>query len=133
MDEPGAMGEWTFRDAVSHLLAWRRRAIARLEAAAHGEPRPGNPWPAGMDGDEPINDWFRQQDAGRSADDLLAEYDGSFDRMAAAVAAWPASADPVESDTPGYYRWNDASGSLESDFFGHMRDHVGDIEAWLAG
>ena len=64
MDEPGAMGEWTFRDTVSHLAAWRRRTIGRLEAAARGEPRPPNPWPAGTDGDK-TNDWFREQDANR--------------------------------------------------------------------
>jgi hypothetical protein len=131
MDEPGAMGSWTFRDAVSHLAAWRRRAIMRLEAAARGELRPSNPWPAGMD-DDAINDWFREQDDGRSADDLLAEYDASFDRMAAAVAALPDGANPTESETPGYYRWNDANGELESDFFGHLRGHIDDVEAWLA-
>ncbi|MDF2734773.1 MAG: hypothetical protein K0S97_1396 [Chloroflexota bacterium] len=25
MTEPGAMGEWTFKDLASHLLAWRDR------------------------------------------------------------------------------------------------------------
>jgi hypothetical protein len=133
MDEPGAMGSWTFREAVSHLAAWRGRAITRLEAAARSEPRPANPWPVDLDDDDPINDWFRRQDAGRSVDELLAVYDASFDRMAAAVAALPASANPVESDTPGYYRWNDATGPLESDFFGHMPGHIENIEAWLAG
>ncbi len=132
MDESGAMGSWTFTEMVSHLAAWRRRAIMRLEAAVRGELRPSNPWPDGMD-DDAINDWFREQDEGRSADDLLAEYDASFARMAAAVAALPPSANPVESDTPGYYHWNDANGSLESDFFGHMRGHVDDAERWLAG
>ena len=132
MDQPGAMGDWTFRDAVSHLLAWRTRTIGRLEAAVAGAPRPGNPWPADMHEDDPINGWFRWQDAGRSADDLLAAYDASFDRMGALVASLPASANPIEMDTPGYFRWNDGHGELESDFSGHLADHLGDLEAWLA-
>ena len=33
MDEPGPMGEWTFKDLVSHLCAWRLRTLARAEAA----------------------------------------------------------------------------------------------------
>ena len=132
-NEPGAMGDWTFRDAVSHLAAWRARTVGRLEAAARGDPRPGNAWPADLTDDDPINAWFRDQAAGRALDDLLAEYDASFERMAAAVAALPASANPVESETPGYYRWNDANGPLESDFFGHLAGHVTDVEAWLAG
>jgi Mycothiol maleylpyruvate isomerase N-terminal domain. len=133
MGEPGPMGEWSFKDTVSHLAAWRSRTIGRMEAAVRGEPRPGNPWPADLNEDDPINDWFRRQAADRSVEDLLAEYDASFERMAAAVAALPAGANPVESDTPGYYRWNDASGPLESDFFGHLAGHVDDVEAWLAG
>ena len=40
MDEPGPMGEWTFKDLAAHLLGWRQRTIARLEAAAAGEREP---------------------------------------------------------------------------------------------
>ena len=32
MNEPGPMGEWTFGDRAGHLLGWRNRTIARLEA-----------------------------------------------------------------------------------------------------
>src|SRR5689334_84228 len=70
-DEPGPMGDWSFRDLVSHLLAWRNRTTSRLQAAAAGAPRPPAPWPADMADDDPINSWFRDQDAGRSAHDLL--------------------------------------------------------------
>lgn len=132
-DEPGAMGDWTFKDTVSHLAAWRDRTVGRLEAAVRGDPRPGNTWPDGLTDDDPINAWFRDQAASRSLPGLLAEYDASFERMAVAVAALPASANPVESETPGYYRWNDANGPLESDFFGHLAGHIADVEAWLAG
>ena len=43
MTEPGPMGEWTFKDLASHLLAWRERTIARLEAAAEGREEPPQP------------------------------------------------------------------------------------------
>lgn len=132
MEERGPMGEWTFKDLVSHLDAWRHRTLARLEAAAAGKPRPANPWPAGMSEDDPINDWFRERDASRPVDDLLADYDGTFDRMTAAVTALPESANPTESDTPGYFRWHDAEGPLESDFFNHLEVHADDLRAWLA-
>ncbi len=35
---PGPMGQWTFADLAGHLLGWRNRTIARLEAAASGGP-----------------------------------------------------------------------------------------------
>jgi len=33
MEEPGAMGEWTFKDPASHLTGWREQTIARVEAS----------------------------------------------------------------------------------------------------
>lgn len=133
MGEAGPMGEWSFRDLVSHLLAWRNRTIGRLAAARTGAPRPAAPWPAGLTDDEPINAWFRDQDAGRSAEDLLAAYAASFERIADVVTALPADAFIAESsDTPGYFRWRDSAGEIESDFSGHLRDHADDVRAWLA-
>lgn len=133
MGEPGPMGDWSFRDLVSHLLAWRNRTITRLEAAGRGAPRPAAPWPAGMNEDDPINAWFRDQDAGRSADDLLAAYAGSFARLVEAVSRVPAEAFVAESSTnPGYFRWRDTAGEIESDFSGHLADHASDVREWLA-
>ena len=132
MDEPGPMGEWSFRDLVSHLLAWRNRTASRLQAAAAGAPRPPAPWPADMREDDPINAWFRDQDAGRSAADLLADYADSFGRIRRAVQGLPADAFLGETDTPGYYRWRDTQGELQSDFSGHLADHADDVRAWLA-
>jgi hypothetical protein len=134
LEEPGPMGDWSFRDLVSHLLAWRNRTIGRLEAARAGAPRPPAPWPAGLTEDDPINAWFRAQDAGRSAADLLAAYAASFARLAAAVEGIPASAFIAESpDAPGYFRWRDTAGEVNSDFSGHLLDHIGDVRAWLSG
>lgn len=133
MGEPGPMGEWSFRDLVSHLLAWRNRTIGRLHAASQGARRPAAPWPGDVTDDDPINAWFRDQDAGRSADDLLGAYAASFERVAGAVAALPADAFIAESATdPGYFRWRDTTGEIESDFSGHLLDHVGDVRVWLA-
>ncbi|MEO5703768.1 MAG: maleylpyruvate isomerase N-terminal domain-containing protein [Candidatus Limnocylindrales bacterium] len=133
LDEPGPMGEWSFKDLVSHLLAWRNRTITRLHAASNGAPRPPAPWPATLTDDDPINAWFRDQDADRSADDLLADYAASFDRVAAAVAALSPDAFLAESETsPGYFRWRDTAGEIESDFSGHLNDHADDVRTWLA-
>src|SRR5262245_32043991 len=86
MDQPGPMGEWTFKDLASHLAGWRNRTLARLEAAAAGLPEPLAPWPSELKDDDPINEWIRERDRARSLDDVLADYDHSFDRLAAVVA-----------------------------------------------
>jgi len=49
-----------------------------------------------------------------------------------AVAALPGDSFVSESETPGYFRWRDTAGEIESDFSGHLLDHVDDVRAWLA-
>jgi hypothetical protein len=133
ISEPGPMGNWSFGDLVSHLLAWRNRTIGRLEAARAGAPRPANPWPATLTDDDPINAWFRDQDAGRSAAELLGVYAASFARLSGAVEALPADAFVKEDpESPGYFHWRDATGDVLSDFSGHLQDHAGDVRTWLA-
>src|SRR6478672_11440810 len=87
--EPGPMGEWSFGDMAGHLLGWRRRTIARLEAAARGEPEPAPPWPTELDDDDVINDWIREQHAGQVPAQLVQDYDASYDALAAAIDSLP--------------------------------------------
>ena len=132
MNEPGPMGDWSFKDLVSHLISWRSRTLGRLAAARAGAPRPGNAWPVEMaTDDDAINAWFRDQHADRAAADLLDEYAGMFARLTAAVSALPADSFVAESETPGYFRWRDANGEIESDFSGHLNDHAADVRSWL--
>ena len=71
VDDAGPMGDWTFGDLAGHLLAWRNRTIARLEAAGHGEPEPPPPWPTNLENDDAINSWIHEQDRGRSAAEMI--------------------------------------------------------------
>jgi hypothetical protein len=129
MLEPGAMGDWSFKDMAAHLLAWRERSIARLEAAAAGLPEPPAPWPATMDGDDTINAWIHEQSEGRSATELVAAYDASFDRLADALAALPTT---TLTDPDGL-AWLGGSSAVDSDWTSHLRDeHLPSVRAWLA-
>ena len=127
LDQPGAMGEWTFGDMAGHLLGWRNRTIARLEAAGRGEGEPTDPWPAELNDDDPINDWIREQHADRSAGQLVADYDASYDRLIAALEALPED----KLTDPQAFPWvGDALVNI--DFTGHLHDeHVPSVRAWL--
>jgi uncharacterized protein (TIGR03083 family) len=124
--EPGPMGDWSFGDLAGHLVGWRNRTIARLEAAGRGEPDPAPPWPPELD-DDVINDWIRDQDAARPPEQLVGEYDGSYDRLATAIDALP---DDVIID-PTALPW--VGGALgEADFTDHLHEeHVPSVRAWL--
>jgi hypothetical protein len=129
MNEPGPMGDWTFKDLASHLLGWRQRMIGRLEAAAEGRPEPATPWPAELDGVDEINPWIRARDLDRPLRDVLDDIDDSYARLAKAVATLPH--DLVTR--PGVFPWLEGDALAETELFGHLHDeHEASIRAWLA-
>jgi hypothetical protein len=131
--EPGPMGEWSFGDLAGHLAGWRDRTIARLEATARGEPEPAPPWPADLEDDDgdgtfTINDWIHRQHAGRSPEQLIADYDASYDRLHAVLEALP---DATLSD-PSAFPWAEGP-LLDADFTAHLHEeHVPGVRAWLS-
>jgi aminoglycoside/choline kinase family phosphotransferase len=130
MLEPGPMGEWTFKDMAAHLAAWRNARIPMVEAAGKGEPLPPPPWPAelGEDDYELINDWFQARDRDRPLEDVLADYDGTFERLAAAIEALPES---VAHD-PNGLPWAEGTPAVDIDWTEHLHDeHLPDARAWL--
>jgi hypothetical protein len=127
--EPGPMGEWTFGDMAGHLVGWRNRTINRLEAFASDQPEPPNPWPAELEGDDDaVNDWIHAEHAGRSAEQLVADYDGSYDRMIAALERTP----DAKLTDPDALEWIDGA-LVDADFTDHLHEeHVPSVEAWLS-
>jgi hypothetical protein len=130
MEQPGAMGDWTFKDVALHLTGWRRRTIRRLEAAAAGEPEPPNPWPddLGDDEDDTINAWMHERTKDRPLDEALAEADAIWDEFAAVVATLPEDllTDPTRFD------WMEGVALADGDFAAHLDEHEPGVRAWLA-
>ena len=129
LEEPGAMGDWTFKDVAAHLTAWRRRTVRRLEAAARGEPEPASAWPASMGEaeDDVINGWIHEQTKDRPAAELLAEADAVYDDFVAALEALP-----IEMATdPDRFAWMEGESIVDSDFSGHLGEHEPGVREWL--
>lgn len=129
MEEPGPMGDWTFKDLAAHLLAWRERTIARFETGPDGS-APPPAWPASLDGDDEINAWIHEQHRDRPLGDVLADMDRSYERLAALFTTMP------EDDlmTPG--RWGfegmEATPLVDADIFGHFHEeHEPSLREWL--
>jgi hypothetical protein len=132
MLEPGAMGEWTFKDVIAHLTGWRSRWLRRLEAAANGQPEPKPAWPANLASDDEINTWIHEQNQERLLDEVVSESRESFARLAEIVQMLP---DAALTDA-NYFSWlaGQALGPAITDggYFGHWHDeHEADIRRWL--
>jgi hypothetical protein len=130
LEEPGAMGDWTFKDVAAHLTAWRRRTVSRLEAAARDEPEPPTPWPPELADaeDDPINAWIHDRTKDRPAAELLREADAVYDDFIAAIRALPL--DAVTS--PNRFAWLEGTALADADFGGHLDEHEPDVRRWLA-
>lgn len=135
---PGAMGEWTFKDAAAHLTGWRRRTVLRLEAARRGDPPPPPPWAVELGEDESevevedevdqINTWMHEHNKDRPLLDVLAEADRVYDDLIAAVA-WL----PIDLATdPTSFAWLEGQALVDVDFSGHLGEHEEQVRAWLA-
>ena len=129
-DEPDAMGEWSFGDLAGHLLGWRNRTIARLEAAARGEPDPLPDEPDTDDEIDAFNVQLRDSNSGRPPAELVDAYTDSYDRLIRALDALPEST-LRDGDA---LAWTEGSPLIDITFTGHLHEeHVPDVRAWLDG
>jgi hypothetical protein len=128
MTEPGPMGPWSFKDLAAHLLGWRDRTIARLEAAAQGR-APPPVWPSELRDDDSINDWIQARSDGRSVRAVLDDADRSYERLSDAIAALPEETVTSTVALP----WMQGESLAETDLFSHLHDeHMPSIRTWLA-
>lgn len=133
MLEPGATGDWTFKDVVAHLNGWRSITLARLDAAQHGHAPAAPPWSADLDEDEDvdqINDWIKRENRDHSLQAVLKEYSDSFQRMRAAVTA----RSDRELTKLDHYPWLEgyALADVITRSFGHLHEeHEPVLRAWL--
>ena len=132
MQEPGPMGDWTFKDLAAHLTGWRERSIARLEAAGRGEGDPPPPWPADLTDDDDINDWIQARAANQSVTEVLAAADASFAELSAAVQALPDDALWDQARFPWLEGQSIGEVILDRSYFDHFHDeHESDVRTWL--
>lgn len=132
MNEPGPMGEWTFKDLVSHLTGWRSYSISRLEAVLRGEGDAPFPWPTVLATDDEINNWLRQTDQTRPIAEVLADHEATWTRLFSVIEEMP---DDVLAD-PGSFPWleGDTVGDaiVSGRYFAHLHEeHEPGVQAWL--
>jgi len=128
MDQPGPMGEWTFKDLAAHLLGWRRRAIARLEAAGKRLPPPVNPWPDELQDDDEINDWIYHQHHHRPLSDVLRDAEQSYRDLHKAIQGLT---DEMVFD-PLLFPYFEGRALADVEFFEHLHEeHEPSVREWL--
>jgi hypothetical protein len=129
MDQSGVAGPWSVKDIVAHLTGWRRRTVARLQAAQRGQPEPPPPWPAQLQTDDEINAWIYESNHGRPVGVVLDESHQVFQQLLAAIEGLP---DEVVKDPERHLPWLDDQPITAYEFFSHFHEeHEPDVRAWL--
>ena len=132
MLEPGAMGEWTFKDLVAHITGWRARSLRRLEAVANGQPEPDPVWPANRVTDDEINDWIHEVNKDRLLGEVIGESRESYARLTEIVQMLPEDA----LTDPDRFPWLEGTPLglvlVSGEFFSHLhQEHEPEIRRWL--
>jgi hypothetical protein len=129
MDQPGVTELWSVKDVVAHLTGWRRRTVARLQAARRGEPEPAMAWPAQLQSDDEINAWLYEASRARPVRDVLSDARAVFQQLAAALDTF---SDEELADTRRF-PWMEGKALSAAAFFAHYHEeHEADLRAWLA-
>lgn len=127
MELPGAMGDWTFKDLASHLTAWRRKTIGRLEATARGEAAPPTPWAAelGEEETDPVNACIHERTKDDPRSKVIAEAAATYAAFLAAVRGLP-----VEAAARERAAWDEAQVE-DGHPYGHLGEHERSVRQWL--
>ena len=133
MHEPGAMGDWTFKDLVAHLTGMQGYLLGQLEDAIHGQTPLPLAWQPDRDSAAWITAWLYETHCHRPLASILAESHTVYARLAQAVAHLPPAAliDPHGfSCLQGHAL---ATEILSGALFAHLHnEHEPQVRRWLA-
>lgn len=130
--QPGVNGEWSMRDIIAHLTGWQHWLVARLQAAAAGQPEPAPPWPADLKAEAAINGWIYTANCNRPVREVLDEAHALSEQLLAIIQALPddARTELIEAKFPVI--WVGDQRFAVGEFFHHFYDdHAADVHAWL--
>ena len=123
MTRPGAVGVWSVRDVLAHILAWEDEALARLKLLAAGRPQDFSR----IEDDDVLNNWNAEAHQ-RYAGLTLAEIRRGLEEAPARIlAGLDALSDERLSTDEGpvpVHNW------LPDCTYAHEEEHCADILAW---
>lgn len=132
LEQPGVNGNWSMRDIITHLTGWQHWLVARLQAAAAGQPEPAPPWPADLKAEEAINGWIYTANHQRSVRQVLDQAQVLSEQLLAIIQALPddSQIELIEAKFPVI--WVGGQRFAVGEFFHHFYDdHAADVRAWL--
>jgi len=124
----GVCGVWSTKEVVAHLASYERLLIEVLSAFTGGGPTPSmQMWAELGPG---FNDAQVEARKGKSAADVLAEYNDAHDRVRARAAQIPAETFRQTGTLPWYGMEYSLDDFIVYASYGHQREHAAQIAAF---
>jgi hypothetical protein len=127
MDEPGALGSWSVKLFIAHIMGWERWGAELVREVARGEPEASSEF-AGLDFDK-INATFVAPYIDRLPTNVRAESDEVFRNLLGSVERLT----PEQLAEQGHAFWspNPTVGEIVAECsFKHYQEHMPEIREW---
>ena len=121
MIRPGVTGIWSVKDIVAHLAAWEKLFLDWYFAGIQGRSPSITPVGMGHKAMNALNQHIYEENKGRNLDDILGEFQSSFQEIATVIEAIPEEdmfvhgrfswtgkltlADYIAGNTCSHYAW----------------------------
>ena len=126
---PLVEGEWSIKEAISHITHYENVIVRWLDHVQRGEPLPPSEF-AGLSMDE-CNAIIRERSAQRPLADVLRDSELAFNRTIDAVQRLRDEDIHDLEFTRRIGADYSAHDAIEGDTYGHYREHIGFVRGWL--
>lgn len=124
-ETPNAIGEWSLKDLLAHLIAHEQRALAELKAARKGD-KPTLP----LDDNDAFNAHAVESLLTRTFATVQADWLQSTAQVISAVKSM--SDDEFDPSSSVCECLDDSvDGALANNTYSHYAEHLPELEAWL--
>jgi hypothetical protein len=123
MARPGAVGSWSVRDVLAHVLAWEDEAVARLDLLAAGRPQDF----ARITTDEELEAWnssAHRRYAGLPRAEVMRRLEDVQGRIVAGLDSLSDERLATDEGPVPVHNW------LPECSYAHEEEHCADILAW---
>ena len=127
MTAPGAVGDWSVKDLLAHLIFWEQAPVRALQAEARGEP---GRLPSDDENVDELNARAVAERRERPPAEVLAEFERSYHELLDVVE--PLS--DADLNEPDRYAWTEGKPLwriIAGESYRHYREHDEEIRAWL--
>jgi hypothetical protein len=91
MVQAGAVGTWSVKDVLAHLAAWEKLFLAWYQAGLQGSSPATLPVGMGKRAIDALNQQIYTQNQGRSLEEVLVEFQASYQQILAVIEGIPES------------------------------------------